>query len=69
VMLARVCEMCDQPFEVERKRGRPRLHCYDCVPQGMKLVRLPHRVKLRRVNPLMPRIPARGLAQVYRIAP
>ena len=68
-MLARVCRMCDQRFEYEYSRGRPREHCLDCVPQGMKLVRLPHRVKLRRANPLAPRIPASGWAKVYRIAP
>jgi hypothetical protein len=33
------------------------------------LVRLPHRVKLRRVNPSMPRIPAGGSAKLYRIVP
>ena len=68
-MLARVCKMCGQGFELEYKKGRPREHCYKCVPAGFKPVRLPHRVKLRRVNPLGPRIPSGGWAQVYRIAP
>jgi hypothetical protein len=69
MVLAKVCKLCGQGFELEYKRGRPREHCHDCVPLGFKAVRLPHRVKLRRVNPLGPRIPAGGLASVYRIAP
>ena len=66
-MLARVCRMCDQRFEFEYKTGRPREHCYKCVPAGFKAVRLPHRVKLRRLTPVGPRIPAGGWAKPYRL--
>jgi hypothetical protein len=67
--VVRICKLCGADFQVERKAGRPREHCYDCVPHGYKAVRLPHRVKLRRVNPLGPRIPKGSWASVYRIAP
>lgn len=27
-----ICTACGKPFEVERKRGRPRVRCYACRP-------------------------------------
>jgi hypothetical protein len=57
VTLARVCKLCGQGFEYKSNGpGRPREHCYKCVPLGYKAVRLPHRVKLRRITPLGPRM-------------
>jgi hypothetical protein len=52
--VARLCKQCGQGFDVVvgRRGGRPREYCYDCVPAGFEAVRLPHRVKLRRVTPL-----------------
>jgi hypothetical protein len=69
--VTRACKLCGETFEpvVGRQGGRPRQHCYDCVPAGYRAVQLPHRTKLRRVTPLMPRTPKGGLAQVYQIAP
>jgi hypothetical protein len=67
MVFARVCKLCGESFEVERKVGRPRLHCYECVPAGWKAVKLPYRVKLRRVIPLGPRIPKGGFASVSRL--
>ena len=57
----RVCKLCGQAFEfvVSRQGGHPREYCYSCVPEGWKLVKLPHRVKLRRVKPSFTR-PAKG---------
>jgi hypothetical protein len=71
VVLARVCKLCGEGFEVEigHQGGRPRDYCLTCQPEGWKIVRKPHRTKLRRVTPLGPRIPAGGLAKLYRIAP
>jgi hypothetical protein len=70
VTLARVCKLCGQESEFERTGpGRPREHCYKCVPPGFKAVRLPHRVKLRRATPLMPRVPKSGWASIHQIAP
>jgi hypothetical protein len=65
------CRLCGGRFEAEvgRQGGRPREYCYRCVPAGFKAVRLPQRVKLRRVAPLGPRVPKGGWATVYRIAP
>jgi hypothetical protein len=69
MLLARVCKLCGGEFKLEYERGRPRSYCFSCEPQGWKIVHLPHRVKLRRLTPLGPRIPQGGLATVYRIAP
>ena len=68
---ARSCKLCGEGFEpvVGRQGGRPREYCYRCVPAGFKAVRLPHRVKLRRVSPLGPRAPRGGFAELYRISP
>jgi hypothetical protein len=64
-----VCKLCGEEFEpvIGRQGGRPRLHCYACVPVGWKIVRLPHRVKLRRVNPVGARTPKGGLGKLYRL--
>lgn len=67
---AGVCKLCGQPFEVEigKAGGRPREYCFDCCPEGFKIVKVPGqtRLKLRRVKPLMRRSDvwsARGLAR------
>jgi hypothetical protein len=67
--MARTCKMCSAEFQVERKRGQPRKYCFTCQPEGWKIVRKPHRTKLRRVHPVGPRIPKGGWASVTRIAP
>jgi hypothetical protein len=68
---ARSCKLCGESFEVAYSPtgGRPREYCYRCVPAGFKAVRLPHRVKLRRVRPLMPRVSKGGWGKLCRIAP
>lgn len=67
--MARLCKLCGQGFEVEvgSQGGRPREYCYVCVPAGFKAVRLPHRVKLRRVTPRMSRVPKGERAKLYLI--
>jgi hypothetical protein len=69
MVFARVCKLCGQGFDLEYSRtgGRPGEHCYKCVPAGFKAVKLPYRVKLRRVTPLGPRIPKGGWASVSRL--
>lgn len=67
MVIARTCKLCGEGFELEYGRGRPRVYCLTCQPEGWKIVRLPHRTKLRRLNPLMPRVPAGGWAEVYRL--
>ena len=52
VVAVRVCKLCRQPFDLDYSFGRPREHCFRCVPAGFKPVRLRSgRVKLRRVYP------------------
>jgi hypothetical protein len=68
MVLAKVCRLCGQGFEFEcTGPGRPREHCFQCVPPGFKAVRKPHRVKLRRVNPVGPPTPKGGWATVTQI--
>ena len=55
VVLERICKLCKQPFTLEYCHGRPRSYCFACEPVGWKVVRLPHRVKLRRNPPLWKR--------------
>jgi hypothetical protein len=70
MVLAKVCRLCGQGFEFEcTGPGRPKEYCLTCQPEGWKIVRKPHRVKLRRVNPVGPRIPKGGWAKVYQIGP
>jgi hypothetical protein len=54
VVLARVCKLCGQVFEVDYKTGRPREYCWTCEPAGWRVVLPKHRfgrVKLRRLRP------------------
>jgi hypothetical protein len=44
--------MCGETFEIERKAGRPRKYCPECLPPGFQVVKLPYRTKLRRRPPL-----------------
>ena len=50
VFVQRCCELCGETFQIERKRGRPRVYCFVCEPPGWQVVKVPHqsRVKLRR---------------------
>jgi hypothetical protein len=54
-VLERVCKLCKEPFTLEYCHGRPRSYCFVCEPVGWKVVRLPHRVTLRRDPPLWKR--------------
>jgi transposase-like protein len=50
--VSRRCKECGNPFESERRRGRPRLYCMDCCPEGYKVVHMKNGyAKLRRVYP------------------
>ena len=51
VLRARVCKLCGDAFQVERKPGKPRSYCFDCQPAGWKLTRVRGRWKLRRWPP------------------
>ena len=57
VMAQRFCKLCGELFEIEHKLGHPREYCFVCEPPGWQIVKLPHRVKLRRRPSLLPRIP------------
>jgi hypothetical protein len=50
MLVQRRCELCAETFQIERKRGRPRVYCFVCEPRGWQVVKIPHqsRVKLRR---------------------
>ena len=57
MVIARMCKLCGQGFELEYSRagGRPRDYCFTCQPEGWKIVLPKHRfgrVKLRRLRPL-----------------
>jgi hypothetical protein len=54
-VLERVCKLCGEPFQLGYCHGRPREYCWRCQPKGRKIVRLPHRVTLRRDPPLWKR--------------
>ena len=56
-MLAQRCRvLCGQVFQIERKRGRPRLYCGVCSPPGFQVVVVRSRYKLRRRPPAFRRI-------------
>jgi hypothetical protein len=63
----KACKLCGQGFEVERKPGRPREHCYKCVPAGRKAAYKRGRLKPRRITPVGPRIPKAGWATITQI--
>jgi hypothetical protein len=50
VFVQRCCKLCGEAFQIERRRGRPRVYCFVCEPPGWQVVKVPHqsRVKLRR---------------------
>jgi hypothetical protein len=53
MVLARVCKLCGQGFELEYRTGRPREYCFVCEPAGWRVVLPKHRfgrVKLRRLR-------------------
>jgi hypothetical protein len=54
VLIARVCKLRGEGFELEYSFGRPREYCFSCEPEGWKVVLPSHRfgrVKLRRRRP------------------
>src|SRR5829696_7722816 len=56
VLMARVCKLCGDAWELDYSFGRPREYCHRCEPEGWKIVLPKHpfgRVKLRRLRPLM----------------
>jgi hypothetical protein len=53
----RTCKLCGKVFELDYSFGRPREYCFSCEPSGWKVVLRPHRVKLRRLRPIGPRMP------------
>ena len=51
-MRARVCKLCGDVFQMERKPGKPKSYCWSCQPVGWKVVKLRGgRHKLRRWPP------------------
>jgi hypothetical protein len=56
-LLTRVCTLCFQVFELEFTHGRPREHCFDCVPEGQKLQ---YPVNQRKFRPAPPNNAMKG---------
>ena len=46
-VLVRVCKLCGRDFRLSYSHGRPREHCWKCVPQGFKIAKSPN---VRRVD-------------------
>ena len=65
--MERTCKLCGEGFQVDYRTGRPREYCFTCQPEGWRIVKLRHRTKLRRIEPLMSRVPRGGWASVTRI--
>jgi hypothetical protein len=63
----RCCGWCGNVFEIERKRGRPRIYCPNCSPPGYQVIRRRGRFKLRLRPALFPRVPKGGWARVSSI--
>jgi hypothetical protein len=51
VALIRTCRRCGGDFLLHYVYGRPREYCFDCVPEGYRLVKPPGNIRLRRVEP------------------
>jgi hypothetical protein len=58
VFVQQCCKLCGEAFQIERKRGRPRIYCFACEPPGWQVVKVPHqsRLKLRRRHAPLVRI-------------
>jgi hypothetical protein len=58
-MRERCCNSCGNVFHIERKRGRPRVYCFDCGPVGYQVIKKRGEFK-RRLRPSLYRLIPKG---------